>query len=235
MFKKIDAKQKYFIVDRPSVLQHVFRNLDSKCKKKPFEEYIVQNEDVVFKEIEFDPENEVSDDKEHAEEDFLPSLALSDLKKPGSLFYDDVRVGLSALNVHGSIGDSSQDPEVLNTFIDCVLSYRVFAASKHRKQDEVEVVTSEDVGRSSGMLPSLNFLPFDLSVDTLSHKEEEAKPLDQNYDVSMFDYTEFRNFMLSCPEWDFLKKHFTLPEKVFLFKISSLFFNFILKIGEEIF
>lgn len=38
--------------------------------------------------------------------------------------FDDVRIGLSALNVWGSIGDSSYDPEIYNAFVSEVVEYR---------------------------------------------------------------------------------------------------------------
>ncbi|KAJ3080681.1 hypothetical protein HK102_002885, partial [Quaeritorhiza haematococci] len=40
------------------------------------------------------------------------------------LQYDDMRVGLSALNVYGTLGDSTYDPEVMNAFIDEILAFR---------------------------------------------------------------------------------------------------------------
>lgn len=56
-----------------------------------------------------------------------PTSSREDSPHPDALEnrdFDDVRIGLSALNVWGSLGDSSYDPEVFNTFIDEIVEYR---------------------------------------------------------------------------------------------------------------
>ena len=83
--------------------------------------------------------------------------------------FDDVRIGLSALNVWGSIGDSSYDPEVFNTFVDEIVEYRRLRALRWE-----ECVAKQAIGNAPPTPNAVEAAPAG-NADTAMQDENAAK------------------------------------------------------------
>ena len=129
-----------------------------------------------------------------------------------TLEYDDIRVGLSALNVYGTIGDSSYDPDVFNTFLDEIIAFKQSRFEKYEqlKQEKhyMEMANMTVMSSSSGVIPFT-------SRSVTSNNSPVPKDMeDVEFDPMEFTYEEFRGFVASRPSWAFLKKHMYLMKDV---------------------
>ncbi|KAJ3222307.1 hypothetical protein HK099_002457 [Clydaea vesicula] len=117
-----------------------------------------------------------------------------------NLKYDDMRVGLAALNVYGSLGDSSYDPEPFNIFIDEVVEYRKAVQNNQLKKGENKNIK--------------NIETLETNSNTFQQQSNETLlQQDQNPDDLNYDYNEFVEFVAGRPNYDVLQKHMALKKK----------------------
>ncbi|KAI9034509.1 hypothetical protein DFJ74DRAFT_763097 [Hyaloraphidium curvatum] len=122
--------------------------------------------------------------------------------------FDDVRLGLSALNVWGSIGDSIYDPDVFNPLVNLILEYRRLRSEAwHAARAEQAPADTRKRKRAFSAAPGA---PHAFDFDTDPRLLPSRDPLD---DPAGTPYTDFRRFAMARPEWKRLRHHVSLLPK----------------------
>lgn len=144
-----------------------------------------------------------------------------------TLEYDDIRVGLSALNVYGTLGDSSYDPDVFNTFIDEVVAFKLSEYQKYiafceeKKHLESSSLSIPGVGAgvyafTSKSVGAQSYTGSYSQSPRISGLRERASL--EEFDQTDFSYEVFRDFVKGRPAWEFLKKHMFLLKDVIIYE-----------------
>lgn len=126
-----------------------------------------------------------------------------DKRVKGKTYADDIRVGLSKLNVLGSIGDSIYDSRIFNALIDEIEHYR---SERNAAYDRLLAQLSKKTG---GNLPITEKKKFEFEFDTPRMTLKELKEINPD----KFTYENIKSFIVKQERWTkLLKKHIRLPE-----------------------